>query len=307
MTLVTRLPIDDVLARLSELLDDMATGYAHGFNGYKNMLEFHKHAVRVGFSDDRLDVCVVIHGEACRALDFDTLLTIPTALEAKPTRVDLCIDNCPFTPSQFFEHVTGVSLSSAAASCDIEHAFTRAQKAKYMLNEGGGTCYIGSRQSPRMARIYNQHGFTRFELEVKRDAAVAVLNALWRNSDDFAGVVAGIVRDFINPTRQQDQHLERRHRHLADWWASFLGGFARARLRYTEIVTTTYEKFMDWAERSLPAVLRCYQRAAEFDRSRRTLIGLVQLGDGRLQPKHHRMIHQAKIAGLRFQPRSYRL
>jgi DNA relaxase NicK len=301
MTLVSWLPLDDALAALSELLEDDFTGYVRGFNGYAQHVEFHKLPVKVAFTEGREDVCVILPGSACSALGLETLLTIASALAARPSRIDIAIDGAPFSPKRLYNHICGNERAT------VVHANTRAQAIEYIESHDGATCNIGSRESPRFARCYDMHGFTRFEIEYKQAAARAVLASLYKvGLDGFAAHAFELLNDFIRVTDQRDEHLERRHRATADFWAAFVGMGRRAKLKYSEVITSTYETFMSWAERCLPAVIRCYQRAAEYDKTRRTLIGLAQLGDERQQPKHKQMIFQARIAGARFAPRGSR-
>lgn len=118
----------------------------------------------------------------------------------KVTRLDLAID------------VKDEAIDiPALAECErVKEAPGAARKWSIVRGQDGGcTAYIGSRQSEKFLRIYDKavesgdrsRAWTRFELEIKGDAAKTVAGSfLALKTGDHAPYIKGIMKQMFNPT-----------------------------------------------------------------------------------------------------------
>jgi hypothetical protein len=141
------------------------------------------------------------------------------------TRLDLAFDDAPFEVSDFWD-----AVSEGECRTYANRASFRRFENPYELREDGRqgceTVYIGTRDSLRMLRVYNQHGGTRVEIEFHDEKAFQVAEDLFFADDLGKGVMdevyrkaMGHLRDFIDVTR--------------DWWDTFTAGIVRAYMRLT--------------------------------------------------------------------------
>jgi hypothetical protein len=101
------------------------------------------------------------------------------------------------------------------------------------LDEAGNTgtegMYLGARTSERYLRIYNQHGFTRFELECKDNVANDYLYSLVYLPDKYNDLIMGFCMDFIE--------LD------TDYWREFTRGYKRIKYAPKAYKDQTLEGF----------------------------------------------------------------
>jgi hypothetical protein len=294
-TLVTKLDHETAAGIIDECLQDGHTGMHYGAMTYASRYEWHEYDVKMFWTEGREEAAVVITGSACRALTVETVLTIAAALDAKATRLDVCIDGASFSPEEFYKHVTG------GAAGQIVNARCRSNGCSFLQNAEGSTVYVGSRKSMRMLRVYDAHGYTRVELEAKKDAAQALLArfyAVGTSDAAVAALVGGVVVDFIAVTKLEHAHLEPRRRQLADWWADFVAGFQAAGLRYTQRVQVTLEKYRNYLRDNAVTFAVC-QQLAIWDAEVRSVTQQVTLGRERIKPKHRRLLALARYNNLR--------
>jgi DNA relaxase NicK len=123
---------------------------------------------------------VVLPGKACACLIpeiFGDLLDYLRKEKFNFTRLDFAFDavegltnTLEFSPRDFFLACCSDSLKSFANKKTVKY-----HEAPYEEQENGkvGTsgAYLGSRSSDRMIRVYDLHGFTRLEFQVKNDRA----------------------------------------------------------------------------------------------------------------------------------------
>lgn len=159
-----------------------------------------------------MGVHVSFTGRALRALS-DGGITALSMLDwtlregAKITRIDLAID--------VFDEV--IDIVALAGKARIKEAPGSARKWKFMKGDDGGcTAYIGSRKSDKFLRIYDKaiesgqkdRAWTRFELEIKGDAAKAVAVQFGMLSDgEHAPYIKGIMKAMFNPDDEFYQKL----------------------------------------------------------------------------------------------------
>lgn len=179
--------------------------------------------------EEGMGVHAVLSGQALRALE--TLPGFPgwrewlqsvIQLGARFSRVDLAIDD--MSGSIKFESVKeailGLHLTTASNLKNVEF------REKPLDPAGGGTCYVGSRQSERMMRCYmkleargDHFNGLRFEFEYKGAQADLMAHTIAEHGFEKA---AGLIRSFIEFKDPADQDANRSRRKAADWWESLV-------------------------------------------------------------------------------------
>lgn len=183
-----------------------------------------------GLNRDANQITVQLPGKACQYLGFAGLQAFVTYLEAYSdrisiTRLDLAFDTSLFSVGQFWE----------AANQEDCRTYARRDTFKYIdgpneLREDGqkgcGTVSLGKRDSLRYLRVYDKHGPTRVELELKDKKAHQVAQDLFYAQEEGKEVVdlvfekaMGHLRDFVDVSR--------------DWWEAFTAGIIRAYMQLT--------------------------------------------------------------------------
>jgi len=126
---------------------------------------------------------------------------------AKPTRLDLAIDVLD----------TEIDIESLAAAPRVKNAPGSARKWSVVRgHDKGCTVYVGSRKSDKFLRIYDKaaeqgiegRSWTRFELELKGDAARAAAKQMWLLSDEERPqFIKGLIRALFNPDDELFQSI----------------------------------------------------------------------------------------------------
>ena len=188
-------------------------------------------------ANKRVHARFIFPGEACRYIDFDKfkLLKLEAdkkGIEMRCTRLDIRIDNCPFKPLQIAEDI---KQGKARTKADIStlKIFEQPLEKNEKGDIGTQGLYLGSRTSNRYLRIYDQHGFTRFELECKEDYADAYFNSLIYYEDKFEDLIMGYCMDFI----EMD----------TDYWREFTQGYERIKYSpniYKDKTIEGFRKFL---------------------------------------------------------------
>jgi hypothetical protein len=163
-------------------------------------------------------------GQSCQLIPLSILKdlyqeAITRGITLKCTRLDIRIDNCPFTPTQIYNAIKEGRANSRAKR-DTLKRYEQPLELDDMGNLGTEGIYLGSRTSEKFLRIYNKHGFTRLELETKKDTALLYFNLLQDAGEEFCNLAMGLIMDFITVD--------------ADFWKEFTDGYERAYMKTTE-------------------------------------------------------------------------
>lgn len=154
-------------------------------------------------------------------------------MKFRVTRLDLAFDNCPFTPADFFDR----TLSDDCFTYAKRETFTFTSSPEYLNQDGSkgsDTTYIGSRSSTRFLRVYNERGFTRLEIVVKEDRAVAVADQLFQGEyTEWANIAKAHLQDFIR---------------FKEWdkWHEFINSVDRADLVISAARKISLSKIRAW-------------------------------------------------------------
>jgi len=179
----------------------------------------------------------IFPGEACGYIDFDKFRMLKAetqklGLEMSCTRLDIRIDNCPFKPLQIAEDIKQ-GKARTRANLETIKIFEQPLERNERGEIGTQGLYLGSRTSDRYLRIYDLHGFTRFELECKEGYADAYFNSLIFLEDKFEDLIMGYCMDFIELR--------------TDYWRQFTQGYKRAKYSpntYKDRTIYTFRKFL---------------------------------------------------------------
>lgn len=237
--------LDDVLLCVAESFNLDPDCFDWGRKTYKLHAKYSNgELANVYWSDNRQDVCVEITGKGCEQLGTEVVLQMMKALEyTNVARFDLAIDGCPFTPEQVKNHL-GVKRGEK-----VKNVRCKTHKDKFAYNENydGQGVTIGSRSSQRYARIYDRNqdddgnNYTRFELELKNNAATKIVHEMISNPDNLPSIFLGAVADFIDFIEVSDDKNISRIPSVS-WWAEFIGSTERLKIRLSTPVVESLEK-----------------------------------------------------------------
>jgi len=144
------------------------------------------HGTTVMFGQQSMGIHIIYSGQSLQALEqagfgAERLIENANKHGAKSTRADIALD--------IYDGVS--SVSSFANALKLGKAVTASKTWRNLENaEGGQTCYIGSRSSERMVRVYDKkaerasafvevgsNNWIRIEAELKGDRAKDFMNA----------------------------------------------------------------------------------------------------------------------------------
>lgn len=178
-----------------------------------------------------------ISGQACERLNFHQMRSLFRHM--KLTRVDIAVDGCPFTPRQ---------LRDAAERGDIRSRSRNMAFYEKINQDIGNTFYLGSRNSPRMLRVYDMRETgTRLEVEMKEDAAEAFKGILMNDIEDIPQQFLGTLRDMVDFVDAQSDSNKSRAT-LLDWWAAFTEYVPQLKVRIQKIRERTIDSIRAWIE-----------------------------------------------------------
>lgn len=234
-------------------------GYFRGFQDRASAEGITLHMNPDGRVEGEADWCTLsIPGQPCREIGSRRLQGFLRTLTAqgwrwRVSRIDLAADGAGFTPVDFYSEVAAGRVRSGV--------HRRGQDEWLQLTRGHQgpdsstvTVYFGRRASERFCRVYDKHGFTRFELEMKGDRAALVGQVFAeRNEAYLPALVMGQIRDFC------DLATEHRTGKARTWvlnsqWAAFIGAQTRLRLPISR-APLSLERAAHWVRTSVAPTL----------------------------------------------------
>lgn len=223
----------------------------HGGNGFRSIhesigkIKIYSDPININSSQDTY-VSVQIPGSACDALNTYFLSEFMRHIlenyeKINVTRLDVAFDHAPFSPKEFFQ------------ALDADKVRTYARRETFQIfsspyqpqEEGGGigcdTVQIGASSSDRKLRVYNKRGFTRVELETRRERADAIAREVLVKDPIYWGEqFMGHLRDFIDLVEDKDTGM------LVDFWAEFVESIPRAGKTVTDPREVEKHRLMGW-------------------------------------------------------------
>jgi hypothetical protein len=148
---------------------------------------------------------------------------------------------------------------------------------------------MGARSSTQYARVYDRRGFTRFELELKRDAArlaaTELLSVVLNAPDAFARRALAWVRRFVDfVDAASDVNVSRRA--LLPWWAAFLAGAEVACVIFDGALPRSLADVRVWVERQCAPSLALLVEAFGVDE----VLRVARVGRDRWRGRHRAML-----------------
>jgi DNA relaxase NicK len=163
-------------------------------------------------------------------------------------RIDFAFDTGSFTVGQVLDVLmSGEGYTSPAARASIIHV-----NSPFQLREDGKTgcetVYLGSKTSERRLRVYNLHGPTRIELQVRGDWAVAWgCKILLTPYEEWASTAAGMLATYID--------IE------TDWWRDFFKSAVMSDIRVYSARHVDVDRLKRWISKQVAPALFALQAA----------------------------------------------
>jgi DNA relaxase NicK len=254
-TFTTRTDLNQVLNTVESAfeLENSYTKLPRGLNGYHEGFKTVE-GVTISYTFGREECFVSIPGKACTLLSVQRIVELGIALSAKPTRLDVAVDGCPFTPQMVRE---------AWKDGNVVTKVNREGWKSYDWQESntGETFYLGSPDSDRRSRCYTKIDeqerlyedgtpITRWETQLRRDRAVyawMLLRDRFDKHDDleqyFPHFALGIISDHV---RFADTRLfAAKYKSSAitlKWWADFVENAEKVKTWVSKKITVNIEK-----------------------------------------------------------------
>lgn len=239
-----------LVARYSEsvvVLDRGRHGYTDGYL-VGNM--------RVYVHPERLDMGVMfeVEGEGCEVLGSGEIAHVALELGARASRLDLAVDGCPFEPARLRDAWRAGNVRTRVKVMANARRDRLWRNCEWTEKPDGDMFRMGRRSSTQYARCYDRRGLTRFELELKGEAAAAganeLLEALRSDANAFRMGVLGWVRRFVDfVDRESRGHASRCQ--LLPFWEAFVAGVDVARVTLAGAVQRTIQEVLAWVDRQV--------------------------------------------------------
>ena len=198
-------------------------------------------------------VHLIFPGSACDSLDPETIRDtynfLSRTLDTNVTRLDVAFDHVPFEPDDIFQALSNGDVRSLAKRDSIEIIDEPYMPQKRGVKIGCKTVYFGSRSSGRFLRVYNQRGFTRLEIEYKKERANAICkNVLVHLTEYWPELMIEHLLDFVDLVENgKGERLE--------FWESFIQGRKRAGLKISDARNVDLNKTLERIESQVSAGL----------------------------------------------------
>jgi DNA relaxase NicK len=222
----------------------------HGGRFYR---ETYKTSLGVTIRNNPLDgsesrTTIELPGKACQVLGFYGLKTFYEQLiqiydKVRINRLDVAFNGLEFQPEDVFEAVENENLRSY-----LKRSTVKKYSAPFEQNDDGTIgnqgVVLGNRTSTRFMRVYNKHGYTRLEVEYKKEKATQVgfdlLTSL--TVEEALTKAMGHLRDYTD--------------FLTDWWLEFVGEFDRLYKKLNETITEIeITKMKEWLEKQVSSAI----------------------------------------------------
>lgn len=286
---ISRMASDTVLSTVEGIVGTDRRELPRGALGYARRFEVGPVMVLTdgqGAQSAAMGCHVEVTGSGCEALGLAGLVDLFQSLGLRASRIDLAADNCPFTPAVVWAEWTAgrVRTKVQIAADAVEGREWRS--GQWIESASGDTAYLGSSRAARMARVYDRRATgTRFELQARRHAAAAIAADLLDGEvgDGWALRVLGHLRAFVDFVEIEGENSSRRP--LLEWWAAFVGGVERARVRLTGVVVDSFERIAAWVEYQVGPMLA----VVEARMGRSGVASILSRGRSRWGSRHLRL------------------
>jgi hypothetical protein len=289
----TTVPLQDVLGYLQDRLQADVVTLPRGMQGYT--LAYLVGPVRVMGHPERPEVFVQWNGTACEELGSGEVAYQGMALDVRASRFDIAWDGCGFTPAEVRDAWRAGGVRTRVKVRDEAREDRQWRRCGWGEEDDGDVFRMGSRSSRKYARCYDRRGFTRLELELKREAAALAgreLLPLLAEGDlsGFMEAATGWLRSFVDFVQDDDENVSRRS--LAPWWAVFVAGAEKCQTVLGVGIPRTLQEVKEWVRRQVAPSLGLLQRTYGLG----VLAELAEEGVGRWR-SHHRAVMRRTVLG----------
>jgi len=181
--------VDSHAAFWAEFFEDKLgnlTSLGHGGRGFHEILQTANGAKvyvnPVSISDKGVYFHIELPGQSMACLTpqhvIDMFYLMKAGIPIQVTRLDLAWDDVFFTPDDFYTQLIEGKVVTRATRQSITYYESPFQEQEIGGKIGCHTCYVGARSSERMIRVYDLHGFTRLEFQLRGDWAHVVAGLL---------------------------------------------------------------------------------------------------------------------------------
>ncbi len=286
------LDITDAVGFVSDYLGHGPELQDHGVMGYTSTFAW-AGGLKLLDNDKRpeMGVCLSAPGDACEFHGFDKLSHIYQSLQMRASRCDIAVDNCEFTPRKLYDHwISDEVRTQARVNPNSQEGREHLRTHNWVSSTDGDTFYMGSRSSSQFARCYDSRGFTRFEVELKKERAEQVMQALC-SGKDMKNVAGDVINQFVAFVHLDNEKRERCS--YQPWWGDFIYSLESADVvtRLDPRPEPTVERLKDWIEFQVAPSLAVYEtlfgKRDDFDDVRRDL---RKIGLQNAKPHHKALI-----------------
>ncbi len=216
---------------------------------------------------------IELPGKACACLlptDYQKLYYLMRGgVDIRITRIDYAYDNLNFTPDQFYNACVDGKINSRSSRKSISRINSPFQLQEDNITVGCTTAYLGSSTSERRVRVYDMHGYTRLEFQLRGE---------WANT--LAWVLLG--SDYSTWRGVSLTHLQSFVRVLADWWVEFTNDIQASDIRVYSARVVSVEKISRWLHRQVMPALFAYQAVIGLDELLRQMTEVIKHKPDRL-------------------------
>jgi DNA relaxase NicK len=182
----------------------------------------------------------------------DFVKTLAKKVQFKATRIDLAWDGLDFSPSELSEYIEANmhNRDNFRSTAKRETISIRRDPAKPddKGNIGTSSITLGSRQSTRMLRVYDLHGFTRLEFQIMKERAQYILMDMsFRDAQERYQIGLSHLLDYIDLSW--------------DKWRDFVGSTKRAELTLNDAREITEKRLKMWLQKQVAPALSAIQDA----------------------------------------------
>jgi len=187
---------------------------------------------------------IEIPGQACELISWQLFQGLDDVLRSNYpndyhyTRLDFSFDELSFSPQDAEDAISNNQVRSLA-----KRETLIVHKSPFEKRDNGEigthTIEFGSRFSERMIRIYNRRGFTRLEIELKKNRADLIAKQIFSAQDvsEWWPIMISHLRDYID--------------FKTDWWDEFINGVGRARAIVSSPKEMSAERITRWLEKQV--------------------------------------------------------
>ncbi|MBV6342274.1 replication initiation factor domain-containing protein [Candidatus Magnetobacterium casense] len=202
---------------------------------------------------------IELKGTACKCLTPDVFRSVAElqagGVKIRCNRVDWAFDDVPFTVSDVWGRLMLGDVKTWAKKSSFR-MISAPHEINEMGQEGTQTVYIGSlKKRDRIVRVYDLHGFTRLELEMRAEwANNTVWDIIIKPFSEWGRGACSVLLDYLT---------------FPDWrpWEVWLTDVVPAGIKIYSARRVSLDRIQSWIKRQVaPAIIAmCEAEGVDFD------------------------------------------